>query len=195
MEQLINDITKKVSDEYVRKHIEAKHIWDPEQKKVVPLPAEERMELIVKYESKVAECDGHWDAAKLSDSYDTMSSKEKSTFDNYWRSEKRKQISAWLRENKIPPLLNKLQLRAYVQKMIMESQKEMENSTDMIDKLKTKVLENLERRVVVQRPETHVIEIPKKPTGTTESDINDMAMPTLLEQRLGQQVLSALRYL
>jgi hypothetical protein len=203
MEQLINDITKKVSDEYVRKHIEAKHKYDPELKQVVPYPEEEKRELQKNYDNKVAECDGHWLAAKISDGYDTMSAKEKSTFDNYWRSEKRKQISTWLREHKIPPLLNKLQLRAYVQKMIMESQKEMENSADMIDKLKNKVFENLERKVVVQRPETHVFDLAKMPKGKepnatemTESDIkSEMAMPDLLEQRMSQQVLSALRYL
>jgi hypothetical protein len=199
IEKLINDVTNKVSDDYVRKHINAKHKYDKESRAVVPLSFEERRELLIEYDNTVAECDGHRQAAKLSDGYDTMSPQEKSIFDNRWRLEKKTHISKWLQEHKIPPLLNKQQLRAYVQKMIMESQKEMQDSDDTLEKLKKQVFENLERKVVVQRPETHVIELPKEPksdtTGTTESDINDMAMSNLLEQRMSQQVLSALRYL
>jgi hypothetical protein len=197
METLINDITKRVSDEYVLKHINAKHKYDTE-KGVIPITDMEKQELVSKYNSVVAECDGHWQAAKLSDDYDAMTSKEKSTFDNYWRSEKRKKVSAWLRENHIPPLLNKQELRAYVQKIIMESQKEMQESTSRIDELKEIVYKNLERRVVVQRPETHVYERGQEPPSSITNRSN-MAMPTLLisenENRLGQQVLRALRYL
>jgi hypothetical protein len=163
----------------------------------VALSVEERKELLDEYENMVAECDGHWEAGRKSDDYESMSAKEKSIFDNDWRKDKRKKISEWLEKHKIRPLLNKQELRAYVQKIIMESQKEMDNSTDMLDKLKNKVFENLERRVVVQRPETHVYEKGKEPkTDATDSDINDVdTQSNLLEDKFGQQVLSALRYL
>ena len=197
MEKLINDITKRVSDEYVEKHINSKHRYDKE-KGVVPYSDLEKQELLVKYKEMVAECDGHWDAAKKSDDYESMTSAEKTTFDNFWRSEKRKIVSAFLKEYHIPPLLNKQELRAYVQKIIMESQREMQEDSTKLDELKNRVFENLEKQVVVVRPETHVYERGKEPQSSNNIKDNS-AMPTLLisenENRLGQQVLRALRYL
>jgi hypothetical protein len=80
----------------------------------------------------------------------------------------------------------------------MESQKEMENDTTKIDELKNKVLENLQRKVVVVLPKPHVYEQGHEPNATatkTETNSDIMAMPDLLEQKMSQQVLSALRYL
>jgi hypothetical protein len=60
------------------------------------------------------------------------------------------------------------------------------------------VFENLERQVVIQRPETHVYEKGKEPpqtqSGSGDSGLGggsgtQMAMPSLLEDKLGQQVL------